>query len=57
MQVLNLKIDLNCFNFCIELDECHVRFSERSLTEKAKEAGQSSRSYRKEDKKNFNLKG
>jgi len=35
MQVLNLTIGPNCFNFCVKSDERSVRFSERSFTEKA----------------------
>jgi len=36
MQVMNLTIDPNCFNFCVKSDERRVRFSERSFTEKAR---------------------
>jgi len=50
--MLNLTLDPNCFNFCVESDERCVRFSERSLTKKPKEAQRFSRSSRKkEDRK------
>jgi len=58
MQVSNLIIDPNYFNFCVESDERRVRFSERSLTERAKETQRSFRSFRKEEnEENFNLEG
>jgi len=55
--MLNLTINPN-FNFCVELDERRVRFSERSFIEKVKEAQRSSRlSKKEEDKENLNLEG
>jgi len=61
---LNLTISSNYFNFfyfnfCVESDECYVRFSERSLTEKTKEAQKSSSksSTKEKDEGNLSLEG
>jgi len=56
--MLNLTINPNCFNFYVELDECCVRFSERSFIEKIKKTQRFFRLSKKgEDEKNFNLEG
>lgn len=49
MQNLGMTIGTNCFNFCVETDKRRIKFSERSLTDAAKEARLSLKSSRKED--------
>lgn len=58
MEQLGIIIGLNCYNFCCEADTEHIKQSERSLTEEAKEARRGSTSARKdENERNLNLEG
>lgn len=49
MEQLGLTIGPNCYNFCVEADARRIKFSERSLTDGAREARQSLKSARKEE--------
>jgi len=58
MQVLGMKIGPNCYNFCVEADEHRIKLSERSLTEGAKKARMSLKSFRKEEEEaSINIEG
>ncbi|KOC59391.1 hypothetical protein WH47_11902 [Habropoda laboriosa] len=49
MQVLELTVGHQCYNFCVEADARRVRFAERALTGAAKDAHRTSKSSRKEE--------
>ncbi|XP_029168072.1 uncharacterized protein LOC114938336 [Nylanderia fulva] len=58
MQNLGMKIGTNCYNFCVETDERRIKYSERSLTNAAKEARLLLKSSRKEEEEaSINLDG
>jgi len=38
MQVLNITVGINCYNYCVEMDERHIKKAECSLTDTAKDA-------------------
>lgn len=49
MEQLGLTIGPNCYNFCVEADARRIKFSEKSLTDGARETRQSLKSARKEE--------
>ncbi|KYN18098.1 hypothetical protein ALC57_09606, partial [Trachymyrmex cornetzi] len=54
MQMLQITVGHNCYNFCVEADAHRVKAAERSLTDVAKDA----RSSRKaEEEENINVEG
>jgi len=58
MQRLGMKIEPNCYNFCVEADKRRIKFAERSLTNAAKKARLSIKSQRKEEEEtSINLEG
>lgn len=58
MQNLSMKIGTNCYNFCVETDERRIKYSERSLTDAAKEARLLLKSSRNEEEEaSINLDG
>lgn len=58
MKLLGLTIGPNCYNYCLETDARRVKFSERSLSDAAKEARGSLRSVRKDaEQENLNVEG
>lgn len=58
MSILGLTVGENCYSYCSEYDERRVEYSERSLTEKAKEARLALKSSRREEKEaNVSLEG
>lgn len=58
MELLHLQIGQSCYNFCQETDTNNIKTAERAMSEKAKEARKSSRSFRKEaEEADINLEG
>ncbi|XP_026827639.1 uncharacterized protein LOC113562403 [Ooceraea biroi] len=58
MQVMQLTVGHNCYNFCVKTDARRVKAAERSLTDAAKDARRASRSSKKkEEEENINLEG
>ncbi|XP_032688218.1 uncharacterized protein LOC116852215 [Odontomachus brunneus] len=58
MKELSMTIGSNCYNFCLETDAWRIKYSERSLTDAAKEARSSLKSAKKDQKEeNINEKG
>lgn len=58
VQVMQLTVGHNYYNFCVVADARRVKAAERSLTEAAKNARRTSRSSKKkEEEENNNLEG
>ncbi|XP_025163941.1 uncharacterized protein LOC112590740 [Harpegnathos saltator] len=58
MDTMEITIGNNCYNFCLEADAKRIQYSERSLTDKAKEARQSLTAARKQgEEENSNIEG
>ena len=58
MQVLEMNIGPQSYNFCMEADAKRIKHAERSLTDAAKEARSSLKSTQKQDDEdNVNLEG
>jgi len=58
MEVLQLTVGHNCYNFCVETDARRVKATERSRTDAAKDARRASTSFRKEEQeKNIDVEG
>ena len=53
MQVLEMEIGAQSYNFCVESDAKHIRYAERALTDAAKEARFNLQSSRKEDEEKY----
>lgn len=49
MQVLDIIVGPNCYNFCVESNEHRIKLSDRSLSGAAKETRSSLKSARKDE--------
>jgi len=52
MQVLNIIVSINCYNYCVETDERINKVIKRSLTDTAKETRKALKTRKKVDKIN-----
>ncbi|XP_014468533.1 PREDICTED: uncharacterized protein LOC106741260 [Dinoponera quadriceps] len=58
IQVLGVDVDPNCYNFCVEADARRVKFTERKMSDAAKDARRASKSSEKEEEEaNLDLEG
>ncbi|XP_032685195.1 uncharacterized protein LOC116850704 [Odontomachus brunneus] len=58
MKELSMTIGPNCYNYCLETDARRIKYSERSLTDAAKEARSSLKSAKKDqEEENINEEG
>jgi len=58
MKELGITIGPNCYDFCLEVDSTRIKFSERSLSDEAKEVRRVSTSSRKDkERENLDLEG
>ena len=53
MQVLEMEIGAQSYNFCVESDAKRIQYAERALTDAAKEARFNLQSSRKENEEEY----
>ena len=53
MDIMGMKIGPNHYNLCLEMDTQHIKFSENSPSEAAKEARISLKALKNENKRNL----
>ena len=57
MQVLEMEIGAQSYNFCVESDAKRIQYAEQALTDAAKEARFNLQSSRKENEEYMNTEG